>query len=239
MARQRFFPRTASGQALWFGRYAFKLTELGPGLGLPPAEVAASVADALYLEYCLGIHRVAVRNFAKGVTAALRDITRGEGTAPLPMPEMADVPLPSTQGALPAVVPVLPGALKRVMKFVQRIQTLPGYNDVIGDELGIIGASAAAPRAVPDYSVDSFTAVNGQQVRVRFKKHNRLGVVIESRRGNGDWESLGLSITSPHIDARPLLVAGQPEQREYRLRYFDGSAATGDYTPVTTVVVGV
>jgi len=39
------------------------------------------------------------------------------------------------------------------------------------------------------------------------------------------------------MDERPLLVAGQPEVREYRLQYYDDAGPAGDFTPVQSVTV--
>ena len=47
------------------------------------------------------------------------------------------------------------------------------------------------------------------------------GTYVESRCGAGAWEFLASDTESPHEDERPLLVAGQPEVREYRMRFWD------------------
>ncbi len=41
----------------------------------------------------------------------------------------------------------------------------------------------------------------------------------------------------PYLDARPLLVAGQPETREYRLQYYEAEAPVGDFTAIASVSV--
>jgi hypothetical protein len=33
-------------------------------------------------------------------------------------------------------------------------------------------------------------------------------------------------------------VPGQPETRDYRLRFYDDDVATGEYTPIASVIVG-
>ena len=42
--------------------------------------------------------------------------------------------------------------------------------------------------------------------------------------------------TAPYHDDRPLLVAGTPEVRKYRLRYWDKGLANGDCSDTATVV---
>ena len=239
MARQRFFPRNLEAQPEWLGIYANNLQQLGPALGLDPAELAASVADALYLKYCLGVWLTAVRSFAPAATAAVKAVGGGTGPDAQALPTFTAPPLPGAVGSLPAVVPVPPGALRRIMKFIVMIKTRPAYTVAIGVQLGIVGAGEAAARAVPTFTVEVETGLKGQQVRIRFKKFGRKGVAIYSRRAGGEWELLGIDLASPFVDKRPLLVAGQPETREYRLRFFEDDASTGDYTPVASVIVGM
>ena len=43
---------------------------------------------------------------------------------------------------------------------------------------------------------------------------------------------------SPYVDARPLLVAGQPETREYRMRFWDKGTPNGEWTDVAKETVG-
>ena len=74
-------------------------------------------------------------------------------------------------------------------------------------------------------------------MKVVFKKYGRQGVIIFSRRGGAAWEMLGIDLASPYNDERPLLAAGQPEVREYRLQYYDDAAPAGDFTPVQSVTV--
>ena len=60
-------------------------------------------------------------------------------------------------------------------------------------------------------------------------------VEIETRRGTGGWELLAVCLKRKCTDARPPLVAGQPEVREYRLRYRDGDQPQEVYSDVVKV----
>lgn len=42
---------------------------------------------------------------------------------------------------------------------------------------------------------------------------------------------------SPYLDERPLLVAGTPEVRKYRLRYWDKGTPNGDWSAVLNITV--
>ena len=74
-------------------------------------------------------------------------------------------------------------------------------------------------------------------MRLTFFKYSHMGVHIESRRGNGLWEFLSVDTETPYLDERPLLGAGQPEVREYRMRFWDKGTPNGDWTDVSSVTV--
>jgi len=61
---------------------------------------------------------------------------------------------------------------------------------------------------------------------VRFFRYGYAGVAIQGRRGGSPW-----------FDARPLLVAAQPEVCEYRMQYYEGHAHSGDFTAVQSITV--
>ncbi len=237
MKRQRYFPRTIEGRPEWFGNYAIKLTALGAGLGLAAPAVAGSVADALYLEYCSGSWLRAVREFGPACTSALDTLYDEAGGSPFVLPPFATPPLPAANPPLPAVVPVTPGALQRIFLYVQTIKAAPAYSEAIGLQLGIVGPEDAAEHLVPTFSLKVEQGAGCQCVKIMFKKYGHSGVAIYSKRGTTEWELLGIDMESPYLDERPLLVATAPEMRQYRLRYFDGSAPNGDYTEVATVTV--
>jgi hypothetical protein len=156
------------------------------------------------------------------------------------LPVLAAPPLPAGDPAavppIPPVVPRPPGALDRLFRLVKDIKNKPAYTDTIGADLRIIGDEATTP-ALPKFSLKLLQGSPCQCVELRFYKYGRTGVWIESRRGPGDWEALGLATKSPYLDERPLLAAGVPEVREYRMRFYDNGAPTGDWTPVQKTTV--
>jgi len=75
-------------------------------------------------------------------------------------------------------------------------------------------------------------------VIVRGKRWGRAALLVESRRGSGDGEEIGILGGRAFRDTRPLAVRGQPEVREYRARFFDGTTEiSGDGSPVEGVTV--
>lgn len=75
-------------------------------------------------------------------------------------------------------------------------------------------------------------AGDAQIVIVRGKRWGHAGLLVESRRGLGDWEEIGILGSRSLRDTRPLAVRSQPEVREYRARFFDGTTEiSGDWSP--------
>ena len=232
MARQPFFPRRVPQRPEWFGNYGTQLVLANAILNLPAADVAASVADARYCEYASGQWLTAVREFGPACTSALQDLYEGPAGTPFVLPAF-------TAPALPAgVTAVLAGALLRIFAFVQIIKNSPHYTEAIGLLLGIVGPEETPPPpdSRPRFKVTVLQGAANQLARLEFFKDGHQGLWIEGRRGNGAWEFLAIDTESPYVDERPLLVAGQPETREYRVRFWD-DAPNGEWSDVAKVTV--
>ena len=66
-------------------------------------------------------------------------------------------------------------------------------------------------------------------VEVKFSKGHSEGVNVYSERdGNNELVLLGRAAYSPYTDNRPLLVAGKPEVRKYRVIYVVNDKETGE-----------
>ena len=74
-------------------------------------------------------------------------------------------------------------------------------------------------------------------MKINFHKNGHMGVWIETLTG-GAWVFLAIDTEIPYLDDRPLAVAGAPEVRKYRLRYWDKGIANGDWSDVATITVG-
>jgi hypothetical protein len=147
--------------------------------------------------------------------------------------------------ALPeGVASVPPGVLTRLFDLVALIKASPGYTKAIGLELGIEvpdsseGGGTPAPPTGPEVKAAAIMGVHGPAGRLTFVKQGHMGVYIESRRGAGDWEFLAIETNSPYNDERPMLVAGQPEVRDYRVRYWDKGTPNGPWCDIIRLTVG-
>lgn len=231
MKRQNYFPTRRVEEPEWFANFADKLATYETELGIVALTLAARVNDARFSGYSAGLWLAQSRAFAPACTSALDGLYTGTGTAPFVLPGFVAPPLPA------GVTPVPPGALARLFDFIAIIKRAPGYTEAIGLDLRIVGPEQPPPSALPVFTVAAVTGTACQCVRISFKKYGNMGVVVESRRGTGDWEVLIIATKSPWLDGRPLLVPTAPEIREYRLRFWQDGEAVGDYTDVAKVTV--
>lgn len=230
MKRQDYYPSRIGDQVNWLANYAVKLPLHGATLGVAPADVTASVNDAKYANYVLGTWLSAVRSFSPSTTDAVDDVLTGSGTDPMVLPTF-------TAPALPAgVSAALPGTLTRLFALIAKLKLSAGYTEAIGTDLGVVG-SETTEKALPKFLTELMQGAGCQCVKLTFYKYTHMGVHIEGRRGAGAWEFLGVDTESPYMDERPLLVAGVPEVREYRMRFWDKGTANGDWTDVGRVTV--
>ncbi len=230
MKRQDYYPGRIGDQVNWLDNYAEKLPIYGATLGVEAADITASVNDAKFGNYVLGSWLSAVRNFSPSTTDAVDDVLAGAGADAIVLPSF-------TAPALPAgVTATLPGLLTRIFALIARMKLSPAYTEAIGTDLGVVGVEETA-KALPKFLISVEQGAGCQCVKLVFYKYGHMGVYIECRRGTGAWEFLAIDTESPYMDERPLQVAGQPEVREYRMRFWDKGTPNGDWTDVQKVTV--
>jgi hypothetical protein len=234
MKRQDYFPTRRADQPAWLMNFARKLAVYAPQLDLPPETVAAAVADALAFAHALGVWINGVRRFAESCSASLETLATGECQELFILPTYTAADVPEGVG------PVLPGAQTRLFKMVQIIKFSPGYTPSMGIDMGIVTPPTPAvgsQRIVLDATV--LPGPDGQRVSLAFLKYGHDGASVQSQRGGGAWEDLGICTRSPFMDERPLLIPGVPETRNYRACYWHKGQSTGDWSDVVSVTVGV
>ena len=230
MKRQDYYPGRIGDQVNWLDNYAQKLPLHGPTLGVAAGDVTASVNDAKWANYVLGSWLAALRNFTPSTTDAVDDVLTGAGDDPVVLPTF-------TAPALPAgVTAALPGVLLRIFALVAKMKLSGNYTEAIGTDLGLVGQQVTE-KPLPKFNAAPEQGSGCQCVRLTFAKYTHMGVYIESRRGGSAFEFLGIDTESPYQDERPLLTAGQPEVREYRMRFWDKGTPNGDWTDVVKVTV--
>jgi hypothetical protein len=234
MKRNDYYPKLVPERPEWHTNLAAKLQTYGPALPLTTAQINTAVADNLYLAYGLGDWIGNVREFSPACTAALVNLSTGTGGeafvfTPYNAPALPTLPVGITE--------VLPGALDRTFRMVQVIKGLSGYTEDIGVDLGIVGEEDTVEHNRPEFTLKTEAGDGCHCVKVRHKKFGHYAVAVYSKRGTGGWELLGISKDTPFEDERPLLVPGQPEIREYKLRFWDAGQENGDWTDVASATV--
>ncbi len=237
MKLQRYFPSRVPDQTTWLENFRNKLPQYIVPLGLDPVRANECIVSCGFAIYVFGSWLEAARTFNLAATAASKQLFNGDGTKTIALPAFTPPELPE------GVAPVATGALKRIFDLVALIKLSRGYTETIGLDLGIVEHSAGAAAVTADSEKTPETQFETepgkvcQAVRINFIKRGHMGVWIETRRGNGAWEFLGIDTESPYLDDRPLLVEGQPEVREYRLAFWDKGARSGDWSTEFKITV--
>jgi hypothetical protein len=225
-----YFPTTEAARISWIIHYRDQIAVHGPTVGLSAEEIAATQGE---LDFYLWLHRdryPASQADAKADTAYRAFMDTGTGTAAQQPPARTPIPDPPP---LP-----LPGILTRVFAQVARIKNSLGFNDYVGNELGVIAVPDTTEHPWPDFSLSFEHGPNVQRVCISFTKYGHDGVWLESRVNNGEWLALGADNAKPHYDTRPLIDPALPEVREYRLRWWDKGEPNGEFSPVQKIIVG-
>ena len=229
MTRQPYYPSRIASQVEWLQNFRAKLAGYATTLGLSAGQVTAATGDTGWLIYVLGTWLGAVRTWSPACTDYVEDIQSGTGAPALPV---------FTAPTAPAgVAPVPAGALSRLFDLASVIKDAPGYTEAIGTDLGILGPENTADHPTPGVKLSVMQGGTCQCVKIAFTKYTHQGVYLESKRGTGTWEFIGIDTESPYMDERPLLSPGQPEVREYRLRYWDKGTPNGEWTASVKITV--
>ncbi len=219
-----YLPSEEGLRAAWLNTFAERLAAYATTLGVSSADVNYLVAIAAAYSYAVYSLTSALRNLSRAVTL-FKDNFEGDRTPdPLAFPVLT---LPQPPIA-PVGVNLQTGVFIWINDLVNKIRKSPNYTEAIGIDLGIV-ASPKPPIALKG-RITKLEAFPGSEVDISFVRHGAKMAIIESKRGNGDWEVLDKIAASSYEDNRPPLVAGQPEVRIYRIRLSDGKNAFGDYS---------
>jgi hypothetical protein len=205
MKRNSYYPVNIAAQILWLTNFANKLPGLATTLGLTPAQVAAAVADCLWLIYVLQEWLPAAHKFSLTATKAATEAQYGDGTVPMVLPDFGAPALPT------GATPVNPGALYRVFALVQDIKNSGKCSDANATALGIVGTAQAGPDYTTLQPVIAVSVVNGQ-VFVKWS-WGGYGAFLSSceiwvDRGDGKgFVFLTIDTTPGYTDTQPLPAA--------------------------------
>lgn len=236
MKRKFYYPNKVAEQPAWHFNYADQVLAQGEDIGLVLADLTATANDSRHVGYAIGAWLNGARDFATAATGQVEVLKYGTGVTPFDLPVFMP---PAPPAGLTAV---LPGALARIFRFVKMIKGAPGYTEGIGLLMGVVGSELPPPPPpgsgpTPRLTLSLSQTPALQEVVVRFFKDGHEGIWLESRRNGGVWEFMIISTKSPYSDARPLLVPGQAEVREYRAMFWDAGQPNGDWCDVAKITV--
>ncbi len=211
-----WYPQKLADRIPWHANFSSQAAATGADFGLSPAEIAQIAADADTME--------AVVNAASAAEAYVQAMTQFRAIV---LGRDPDAPLPAPPTP-PSAVALGPGAMAGIMartrRFAARIKASAGYTSLVGELFGIV-PPARRERSTPELSA---RALSGSRVRLRVVRRGHSAAAIDSRRGEGAWEQIGVSQISVFVDERPPLQPGQPEVREYRAQGMMRNQRVGD-----------
>ncbi len=141
--------------------------------------------------------------------------------------------------ALPVgTVPVKPGALDRLFQLIADIKNSAGYTEVIGKDLGIVGAEKTGPD-LASIQPKITAEIEGNVVAIGwswegFSEHLDL-LELQVDRGQG-WVNLASDTTPGYTDTAPFPAT--LTKWKYRAIFHVDDAQVGIWSQVVEVIVG-
>lgn len=231
---QRYYPSKTAEQIAWNQNFLTKLPDYETLLNLTGAHVDACVASLKFLNYCLTAWLVAVRDFGPASTSAIQLLQYGSGPDAVVLPTF-------TAPALPAgVASVPPGALVRLFDLVQLIKKSPGYTEIIGKDLDIIGPDSVLPD--PATAQPAFTLENRAGhvfVKWGWQGMGRVATAIEIQVDRADGKGfvmLTIDTTPGYLDTQDIPATAA--RWTYKAIWRDGDNRIGQWSNPVSMTVG-
>lgn len=219
-----WYPTNQADRIPWHANFNTNAQATGTTFGLSAAQKTSIQKDKDMVPTVVNF-KEAVQAYAQAVTEWANLIL--EGPIGTPFPAVPTAPsVPTFEGGDEAAIE------PRTRQYRGIIAADPDYTAEVGENYGII-APAAPPAGVPALAAYALTA---SQVRLVISKAGYDVLAIDSKRGGGAWEQIGISQTAEFIDGRSPLTAGQPEQREYRAQGMENNARVGALSAVVSAV---
>jgi hypothetical protein len=226
MANPDWYPPKLADRIPWHANYNVNAQATGTTYGLSAGDKTDILNDAANVPLVVNF-KEAVAAYAQAVTEWAAAILDGPiGTAFPPIPT-APTPPTFALGSKPSIQP-----RTRVSGGVVKADA--DYTKEIGEAYGIV---APAPGPLADPSIQTATPTPGtSQVVLGLFKGGYGVIAVDMRRAGGGWVQIGISQTATFTDTTPPLVAGQPEQREYRVQGMLNNARTGGLSATVSAV---
>jgi hypothetical protein len=222
-------PQSETELLLWTRSFLAKFPTEAPSLGFTAEEIDAVKEDLAALLFLLEL--------IPQYRTRMQELTAYKNLLKDGPPGMSASAMPSFAAPSPPPKEVAPGIIPRLEDVVARARKHPRCTEAVQRGLGIAIPTSSAPSLVGVVAPKARTAsMPGSEVRIEFVRGDSDGVLVESRRGaEAEWKPLAVDRFSPYVDTRPPLRPGQPEKREYRLRYLDEDDPVGPHSDVIVV----
>ncbi len=224
MAKSYFLPADEPGKLKWLNNFAAKLPAYAATVGVTPAEVTQTTADAAYFAFVVGAHNQH--------TKTTRDWTAYK-TALRSGTSMGAMPTTPELGMPPAAVPA--GIFSRVSALAARIKKHPAYTEPIGQDLGIIGAEQTVDAATMKPVLE--LTLQAGHPNVGWSKSGMDGIEIWVDRGTGAFAFLTIDTVPDYLDTAPLPAAGVSAVWKYKAIYRLNDEQVGQWSDVATIGV--
>jgi hypothetical protein len=219
-----YLPTEEGALVVWFNDHAAGVAIHGANVGFSAGEITQAATDAALVSHAVN-GRSLYMSKAQEFTAYKDILLYAPINTPMPGTPSAPVLSALPLGALTACVP-------RARARAERMKAHPNYTQAMGEDCRIVSPAEPPPPSQPTLQAQVLT---GFQVRLLFAMLGHAQIEIVSRRaGETEWTLLTFDTNSPYLDARPPLVAGQPEIREYQARFRDNDVPVGDWSDIVS-----
>ena len=225
---ERDFPVKEGDISLLLNSLAERLPAMAASLDVSPEELQRIQDDAAVLDYLRKVS-LQIANTKEAFSSAKWRIIRGKTGGAVPA-------LPAFKAlAFPAAASN--GIIANARRLIRKIKAAPGYNDAIGESLGLVRNEVA--RLDPDVVAPELkiNVLAGGAVEFRYRKRRIPAFRIDMKRGERKaWETAVIATNPPIVHSLPPLSDGQPEIRHYRAIYLKRNVPFGKYSPTYQVV---
>jgi hypothetical protein len=223
-----FIPNSDSARGIWSNNFKIKINTYATQLGLTTAEVTAIQADLTMYIYILNMQE-AFKQTMNNITSYKNLLKHAVGQQ-----HLGALPSAPALGTAPATVPE--GVFDRISKLAKRIKASSGYNDAIGNDLGIIAPVQTFDPALlqPELKV----TLDGDRPHIKCAKGYADAIDLYVDRKDGAGFVLIGRLTKPdYIDVVSLPPNVLLAEWDYKARYVIANDVVGVMSSVVSIIV--
>ncbi len=233
--QQTYYPKTNEGRADWWQNITDNQGALGAA-GFNTSQVTTIATDAAWGVYLYRTVRTTFETFTRAIVSYADGITDGSdgGTAPAAPTVPAWPAQPGMSSGINA------GLEKRREKWVQSMKGMTGYNDTLGQTLGVIGAGSNFDPATYQPQFFDANSPSACTVAGKFRKAggNIDGINLYGRRlGTTAWGLLGRYTATPCTATVHTTTPDAPQEWEFQARAVKRDVELGVPSDIVAVII--